>query len=89
MAGNGKFLYAQVEEEAHELMDEIRGIFPDALKHFAGEFRRLNEIITELVIIVGSIDQQIALIRWLHLTFYRMLALTEPYIRRIKKWPAG
>jgi len=60
MAGNGKFLYAQVEEEAKQLMDEIRGVFPDALKHFAGEFRRLNDIITELVIIVGSLDQHIA-----------------------------
>ncbi|TWR27664.1 DNA polymerase/3'-5' exonuclease PolX [Mucilaginibacter achroorhodeus] len=60
MAGNGKFLFAQVEKEAQELMDEIRGIFPDALKHFAGEFRRLNEVISELVIIIGSIDQQIA-----------------------------
>jgi DNA polymerase (family 10) len=60
MAGNGKFLYAQVEKEAHELMDEIRGIFPDALKHFAGEFRRLCEVISELVIVIGSIDQQVA-----------------------------
>jgi len=60
MAGNGKFLYAQVEREAYELMDEIKGIFPDALKHFAGEFRRLNEIITELVIVVGSLNQQVA-----------------------------
>jgi DNA polymerase (family 10) len=60
MAGNGKFLYAQVEEEAKLLMDEIKSIFPDALKHFAGEFRRLNEIITELVIVVGSLDQHIA-----------------------------
>ncbi|MFD0792276.1 helix-hairpin-helix domain-containing protein [Mucilaginibacter litoreus] len=60
MAGNGKFLYAQVEEEAHELMEEIRAVFPDALKHFAGEFRRLSEVISELVIVIGSIDQQIA-----------------------------
>jgi DNA polymerase (family 10) len=60
MAGNGKFLYSQVQKEANELMDEIKGIFPDALKHFAGEFRRLNEIISELVIVVGSINQQVA-----------------------------
>ncbi|PAW93719.1 DNA polymerase/3'-5' exonuclease PolX [Mucilaginibacter sp. MD40] len=60
MAGNGKFLYAQVDHEAHELLDEIRGIFPDALKHIAGEVRRRNDIISELVIVVGSIDQQIA-----------------------------
>ncbi|MDB4999968.1 MAG: polymerase [Mucilaginibacter sp.] len=60
MAGNGKFLYAQVEEEAKLLLDEIKGIFPDALKHFAGEFRRLNEIISELVIVVGTLNQQVA-----------------------------
>jgi DNA polymerase (family 10) len=60
MAGNGKFLYAQVEEEAKLLMEEIKGIFPEALKHFAGEFRRRNEIVTELVIVVGSINQEVA-----------------------------
>jgi DNA polymerase (family 10) len=60
MAGNGKFLYAQVEQEAKVLMDEIKSIFPDALKHFAGEFRRLNEIISELVIVVGSLNQEVA-----------------------------
>ncbi|SDF05829.1 DNA polymerase (family 10) [Mucilaginibacter pineti] len=60
MASNGKFLYAQVEQEARELMEEIKSIFPGALKHFAGEFRRFNEIITEIVIVVGSIDQDVA-----------------------------
>lgn len=60
MAGNGKFLYAQVEAEATQLMEEIKGIFPDALKHFAGEFRRLNDIISELVIVVGSLNQEVA-----------------------------
>jgi DNA polymerase (family 10) len=60
MAGNGKFLYSQVEKDVKELMDEIRGIFPGALKHIAGEFRRLNEIISELVIVVGSLNQEIA-----------------------------
>lgn len=60
MAGNGKFLYAQVEEEAKLLMDEVKSIFPEALKHFAGEYRRLNEIVTELVIVVGSQNQQVA-----------------------------
>ncbi|WP_114940290.1 DNA polymerase/3'-5' exonuclease PolX [Mucilaginibacter endophyticus] len=60
MASNGKFLFAQVEKEANELMDEVKAIFPDALKHFAGEFRRLNEIITEIVIVVGSLNQDLA-----------------------------
>jgi DNA polymerase (family 10) len=60
MASNGKFLFAQVEKEANEFMDEVKAIFPDALKHFAGEFRRLNEIITEIVIVVGSLNQDVA-----------------------------
>ncbi|MCO5934418.1 helix-hairpin-helix domain-containing protein [Mucilaginibacter sp. RB4R14] len=60
MAGSGKFLYSQVEKEVKNLMEEIKGIFPDALKHVAGEFRRLNEIISELVIVVGSLNQQVA-----------------------------
>jgi DNA polymerase (family 10) len=60
MAGNGKFLYSQVEKEVKDLMEEIRGIFPDALKHIAGEFRRSNEIISELVIVIGSLNQEIA-----------------------------
>jgi DNA polymerase (family 10) len=60
MAGNGKFLYSQIEKDVKDLMGEIRGIFPDALKHIAGEFRRLNEIISELVIVIGSLNQEIA-----------------------------
>jgi DNA polymerase (family 10) len=60
MAGNGKFLYAQVEEEVKALMEEIKGVFPDALKHVAGEFRRMCEVISEIVIVIGSLDQHIA-----------------------------
>ncbi|RYE12935.1 MAG: DNA polymerase/3'-5' exonuclease PolX, partial [Sphingobacteriales bacterium] len=61
MASNGKFLYAQVEQEAYALRDEIKAVFPEALKHFTGEFRRRCEIITELSIIVGTTDMEIAL----------------------------
>ena len=60
MAGNGKFLYAQVEAEVTELMEEIRGVFPEALKHVAGEYRRMCEVISEIVIVIGSLDQHIA-----------------------------
>ncbi|RFZ95027.1 DNA polymerase/3'-5' exonuclease PolX [Mucilaginibacter conchicola] len=80
MAGNGKFLFAQVEPEAKELMEEIRGIFPDALKHFAGEFRRLNEIISELVIIIGSIDQQIAFNALVNSSILKNVALNGNHI---------
>jgi DNA polymerase (family 10) len=61
MASNGKFLYAQVVQEAQELMGAIKDLFPEALKHFGGEFRRANEIITELVIVVGVVDSELAI----------------------------
>ncbi|MDB4925419.1 DNA polymerase/3'-5' exonuclease PolX [Mucilaginibacter sp.] len=60
MASSGKFLYAQVEPEADKLTDQIKSMFSNALIEFAGEYRRLCEIITELVLIVGSRDQEIA-----------------------------
>ena len=60
MASNGKFLYAQVEKEANDLLDELKAILPGALAEFAGEFRRLCEIISEIIIVLGSRDQEIA-----------------------------
>jgi DNA polymerase (family 10) len=60
MASNGKFLYAQITKEANDLLDEIKTIFVGALVEFAGEYRRLCEIISELVIVLGSRDQQLA-----------------------------
>ena len=60
MASNGKFLYAQVEKEANDLMDELRALFPGGLVEFAGDFRRLCETISEIVIVLGSRDQQVA-----------------------------
>jgi len=60
MASNGKFLYAQVQPEANKLLDQIKAIFPGALVDFAGEFRRCCEIISELTIVLGSRDEEIA-----------------------------
>ncbi|MDB4903297.1 MAG: polymerase/3-5 exonuclease PolX [Mucilaginibacter sp.] len=60
MASHGKFLYAQVEPEANELIEQIKAIFPDGLIEFAGEFRRLCEIVSKLTIVLGSRDQSIA-----------------------------
>ena len=60
MASHGKFLYAQVEAEAKELLERIKEIFPGALVSFAGEFRRLCEIISKLTIVIGSRDEGIA-----------------------------
>ncbi len=61
MASNGKFLYAQIAQEANDLLDEIKTVFVGGLVEFAGEYRRLCEIISELVIVLGSRDQQLAL----------------------------
>jgi DNA polymerase (family 10) len=60
MASNGKFLYAQVEKEANDLMNELKALFPSALIEFGGDFRRLCETISEVVIVLGSRDQQVA-----------------------------
>lgn len=59
MASHGKFLYAKVEQEAKDFLQQLRGIFPDALAEFAGEFRRYCEIINTLSIVLGSNDQEI------------------------------
>ena len=60
MASSGKFLYAQVLPEATELITRIKDTFPEGLVDFAGDFRRLYEIIDKLIIVVGSRDQDIA-----------------------------
>ena len=60
MASHGKFLYAQIRQAAHDLIDQLKGIFPDGLIEYAGEFRRCCEIISELIIVVGSRDQEVA-----------------------------
>src|SRR5476651_1268886 len=80
MASNGKFLFAQVEKEANELMDEIKAIFPSALKHFAGEFRRLNDVITEIVVVIGSVDPEIAYNTFLQSNILKNVAQNENHI---------
>ncbi|MCJ8209955.1 helix-hairpin-helix domain-containing protein [Mucilaginibacter sp. RS28] len=61
MAGDGCFLYMQVEPEAEMLMDQIKGFLPEALKNFAGGYRRCDEIITELEIVIGTRDPETAI----------------------------
>ena len=60
MASHGKFLYSQVEPEAKALMGEIRSVFDNVLIDFAGEYRRKCEIITELVLVLGTRDPDMA-----------------------------
>ncbi|HEY8930756.1 MAG TPA: helix-hairpin-helix domain-containing protein [Mucilaginibacter sp.] len=61
MASHGKFLYAQVEPVAKDLIGQLKDIFPGGLIEVAGEFRRLLEIIHKLVIVLGSRDLEIEL----------------------------
>jgi DNA polymerase (family 10) len=60
MAGNGKFLYAQVEAEAERLLQLLKDTLPGALIEFSGDYRRKCEIISELVIVIGSRNDEIA-----------------------------
>ncbi|NCD69828.1 DNA polymerase/3'-5' exonuclease PolX [Mucilaginibacter agri] len=61
MASNGSFLYAQVEAEAEELMDQIKAFMPGALIEFSGQYRRRNDIINELSIVIGTRDAEIGI----------------------------
>jgi DNA polymerase (family 10) len=61
MASNGKFLYAQAKHEADELMVLLKETFPGALIEFAGDYRRCCEVISELNIVLGSRDAELAL----------------------------
>ena len=54
MAGNGMFLYAQIEQEAESLFEQLDGLFPDSLMEFSGQYRRRNEIISELSLVIGT-----------------------------------
>lgn len=59
MASNGKFLFAQVEGDAGRLIQLIKDTLPGALVEFGGEYRRKCEVISELVIVIGSRDKDI------------------------------
>jgi DNA polymerase (family 10) len=80
MASNGKFLYAQVEPIANVLMGQLKSVFQTALLEFGGEFRRTCEIITELIIISGIRDQDIALQTVLGSDFIKNTRLNGSYI---------
>jgi DNA polymerase (family 10) len=66
MASHGKFLYAQIEAEAKDILEQLKAIFPDGLIDFAGEYRRCCEVISKLIIVLGSRDQEVAFNSLLH-----------------------
>jgi DNA polymerase (family 10) len=60
MASTGKFLYSQVEPEADKISEKLKFTFTNILFEFAGEYRRLCEVVNELMVIVGSRDCEMA-----------------------------
>ncbi|MGV8878323.1 MAG: helix-hairpin-helix domain-containing protein [Sphingobacteriaceae bacterium] len=54
MASNGKFLYAQIDQLAEQLLTTLKQSFPGAQVALTGEFRRRCEIISELQILIGT-----------------------------------
>lgn len=56
MASTGKFLYVQVEPEADKISEKLKFTFINILFEFGGEYRRLCEVVNELVLVIGTRD---------------------------------
>ncbi len=54
MANTGKFLYAQVEASANDLLKKLTGLIGGSRIEICGEFRRRCEIINELCFVIGN-----------------------------------
>lgn len=54
MANSGKFLYAQVEATANELLKQLTNLIGENRIVVCGEFRRRCEIINELCYVIGT-----------------------------------
>ena len=54
MASSGKFLYAQVEPIADELLKRFEALFPGIPMTLCGEFRRRCDIINELCFVIAT-----------------------------------
>ncbi|MDT3405051.1 helix-hairpin-helix domain-containing protein [Mucilaginibacter terrae] len=77
MASNGKFLYAQAQHEAKELMALLKSMFPGALIEYAGDYRRCCEIVSELVVVLGTRDAELALNSLSTSTLLNNIAVTD------------
>jgi len=80
MASSGKFLYAQIEQEAKQLIGQFRDIFSNVLVELAGDFRRLCEIITELTVVLGTRDKDIAFATVLHSEILKKVTIKEHHL---------
>ncbi len=54
IASQGKFLYAQAEAIAHDLLQNLNASFTGIKTVLAGEFRRKLDIVNELVVVIAS-----------------------------------
>ncbi len=61
MAANGMFLYARIEADAEAMCAQLSAMLPDAFIEFSGQYRRRNEIISELSFVIGTRDAQIGI----------------------------
>lgn len=61
MAANGMFLYAQVETQAEDLFNQLQGLLPDSLMEFTGQYRRKNDVISELSLVIGTRNPEIGI----------------------------
>ncbi|WP_448697323.1 helix-hairpin-helix domain-containing protein [Mucilaginibacter sp. AW1-3] len=57
MANSGKFLYAQVEATANELLKQLNSLIGESRIALCGEFRRRCEIINHLDFVVGAANR--------------------------------
>ncbi len=80
MASSGKFLYAQIEQEAKQLIGQFRDIFSNVLVELAGDFRRLCEIITELTVVLGTRDKEIAFTTVLQSDILKKVTVKEHHL---------
>jgi len=80
MASSGKFLFAQIEQEAKQLIGQFRDIFSNVLVELAGDFRRLCEIITELTIVLGTRDKEMAFTTVLQSDILKKVTIKEHHL---------
>ncbi|RZK82417.1 MAG: DNA polymerase/3'-5' exonuclease PolX [Pedobacter sp.] len=63
MAAHGKFLYAQAEPLVNKLFEDLsvwlNGFEGDTLLGIAGEYRRCEEVVDEILLVIGAVDAEI------------------------------
>lgn len=63
MANEGKFLFAEIELEAEQILNQFQMTFPNELFSYIGAYRRKNEIIEFLNILTTKIDLDLSEVR--------------------------